>query len=72
MAIAPSRRSALPYLDLPPVEAAPRPGLSCEALWARLRRTEPINGRVPLGGGVEAYRFGRRAWRVRFPVTGGE
>jgi hypothetical protein len=61
--------SAPAYLDLIVADAAPRLGLSVDALWARLRRTPPdATGMVPLGGGVVGYRFGARAWRVRFPV----
>lgn len=61
--------SAPAFLDLVVADAAPRLGLSADALWARLRRTPPdASGIVPLGGGVVGYRLGVRAWRVRFPV----
>jgi hypothetical protein len=57
-------------VDLIVADAAPRLGLSEDALWARLRRTQPdAAGMVSLGGGVVGYRLGARAWRVRFPAA---
>jgi hypothetical protein len=56
------------FVDLPPREAAPRLGLTLQALWARLRRSEDAKRRADLGGGIVAYRLGARSWRVRFPL----
>jgi len=48
--------------------AAPRLGVSEEALRARCRRARKAAGgtSVDLGGGIRAVKFGR-TWRVRFP-----
>ena len=48
--------------------AAPRLGVSEEALRARCRRARRAAGgtAVDLGGGIRAVKFGR-TWRVRFP-----
>ena len=48
--------------------AAPRLGVSEEALRARCRRARKAAGGtvVDLGGGIRAVKFGR-TWRVRFP-----
>jgi hypothetical protein len=48
--------------------AAPRLGVSEEALRARCRRARKCTGGtvVDLGGGIRAVKFGR-TWRVRFP-----
>ena len=48
--------------------AAPKLGVSEEALRARCRRARKAAGGtvVDLGGGIRAVKFGR-TWRVRFP-----
>lgn len=49
--------------------AAPRLGVSAEALRLRCRRAARRAGSVvvaELGGGIVAFKFGRH-WRVRFP-----
>ena len=63
------RRPEPTYVDLSPTEAAPRLGfVSVSALWAFMRRNESEDGQVDLGGGVHAYRRGRRRI-VRFPIN---
>ncbi len=62
----------LPYETI--ASAAPRLGLSADALRARCRRAQRRDGRrlvAELGGGITAIRFGRRSWRVLFPPAPG-
>lgn len=48
--------------------AAPKLGVSEEALRARCRRARKAGGHsvLDLGGGIRAVKFGR-SWRIRFP-----
>ncbi|HXX69171.1 MAG TPA: hypothetical protein VEK07_18445 [Polyangiaceae bacterium] len=48
-------------------DAAPRLGMTVQALRARCRRGVAPDGRCHLGDGVVAMKFGR-TWRVRFPT----
>jgi hypothetical protein len=62
------RTSTNPYLSIE--EAAPRLGMTVQALRARCRRGVVKEGRETrcyLGDGVVASKFGR-TWRLRFPT----
>lgn len=64
------RRSSPGPLVYDPIEvAAPKLGVTEEALRARCRRAPRCPGStmvVDLGGGIRAMKFGR-TWRIRFP-----
>ena len=51
--------------------AAPKLGLEPNALRARIRRSQRDEGGeivADLGGGIRAFKFGSRSWRLRFPA----